>query len=388
MAVTTAEGTLGLLYAPYLDRYGYALPSIGTLSALLAAFRLVSRVPSGALYRASRARGQLVLWLVVFTLTTSGFAFAGGALVPVALLTIVHGYALGALGTLNLAVVIDLTEGRSAGATMGAYTAALSGGSALGAFAGGALADAAGIPVALAAIGALPALAALGVIVVLPSFDGGGPAVQRGAGWRGLLAAHRAVDPRVWLAFVIVLYINLLSDSVDTFYPLFGLSIGLPLAATGALKGLKSGGATFIRFFSGAVFRFVEHRTVNFWSVLLFGLATLALPYVLAFPALVLLFTGAGLARGLLRVTSAAMVAELRQEGQDVGIASAVYNAGLDIGAIVGPAIGGVLGQALGLGTMFQAVALGSLALYFGVALSSAKGRASLTMSRPPRRAE
>ena len=324
-----------------------------------------------------------MFWLLVFTLSTSGFAFAGGAVVPIVLLTVVHGYAFGALGTLNLAVVIDLTEGRSAGATMGWYTAALSTGYAVGAFAGGAVADRFGIPVALGFIGALPALSALGVLVALPAFEGAPRAVARGTGLRGLLAAHRDLDPRVWLAFVVVLYINLLSDSVDTFYPLFGLSIGLPLAASGALKGLKSGGATFIRVFAGVVFRFVDHRTVNFWSVLLFALSSLVLPYVLAFPALVPIFLAAGLARGLLRVTSAAMVAELRSEGQDVGIASGVYNAGLDVGAIVGPAVGGVLGDAFGLGAMFQIVAAASLALYFAVALATPKGRAWLSIARP-----
>ncbi len=381
--VTTAEGTTNFLYAPYLAAYGYALPSIGTLSALFAIFRLVSRVPSGAAYRASRARGQLAFWLVVFTLSTSGFALASGSLVPVVLLTVVHGYAFGALGTLNLAVVIDLTEGKSAGASMGWYTAALSTGYAIGSFAGGFVADHFGIPIALAAFGALPAIFALGVVVAPPRFEGAPRSSARGAGLAGLFAAHRDLDPRVWLAFVIVLYINLLSDSVDTFYPLFGLSIGLPLAASGALKGLKSGGATFIRVFAGVVFRFVDHRTVNFWSVLLFALSSLVLPYVLAFPALVPVFLGAGLARGLLRVTSAAMVAELRNEGKDMGVASGVYNAGLDVGAIVGPSVGGVLGDAFGLGAMFQVVAVGSLALYFAVALATPKGRAALAIAGP-----
>jgi predicted MFS family arabinose efflux permease len=95
------------------------------------------------------------------------------------------------------------------------------------------------------------------------------------------------------------------------------------------------------------------------------------------------LFVLLGFCRGILRVTSAATVAELRSEGKDVGIASGVYNAGLDIGAIIGPAIGGVLGNAFGLPAMFQIVAVASLALYFGVALSTDAGRASLAIRRP-----
>src|SRR5438552_80044 len=232
------------------------------------------------------------------------------------------------------------------------------------------------------------AAGALSVLVVpMPAMAAAPDAEQRAPGRRGLIAAHWRVDPRVWLAFLIALYINVLSNSVDTFFPLFGLSIGIPLAASGALKGLKSGAATFIRFISGAVFRFVDHRTVNFWSVLLFGATTIVLGWVSSLGLFFALFLAAGIARGLLRVTSAASIAELRAEGHDVGIASGVYNMGLDLGAIVGPAVGGLVGDAVGLGTMFQLVGVASLLAYFAVALVTPQGRAALTIgrSRPAR---
>ena len=380
--MTTAEGTLGLLYAPYLDRYGYAVPAIGSLSALLAIFRLVSRIPSGAAYHPDHAKRQLLLWLVVFTAVTSGFALAGGNLVVVAALTIAHGYAFGALGTYNLAVTIDLTAGQRAGATMGWYTAALSTGYAIGAFVGGALADRMGVEPTLAVIGVLPAISGV-LLLSMPAIAAPPNAERRAPGLRGLWAAHRGLDPRVWLAFLIAFYLNVLSDSVDTFFPLFGLSVGIPLATSGALKGLKSGAATFIRFISGAVFRFVDHRTANFWSVLLFGLATVALGFVSTAAAFFALFLLAGIARGLLRVTSAASIAELRAEGRDVGISSGVYNMGLDLGAIVGPAIGGFVGDLVGLRAMFQIVGAASLAAYFAVALATPQGRAALSIGRP-----
>jgi predicted MFS family arabinose efflux permease len=358
------------------------VPAIGSLSALLAVFRLVSRIPSGAAYHPERAKRHLLFWLVAFTIVTSGFAFAGGNLAVVAMLTIAHGYAFGALGTYNLAVTIDLTGGRRAGATMGGYTAALSTGYAVGAFVGGALADRVGIEPALAIVGALPAISGA-LLRSMPAIAVPPNAEARAPGIRGLWAAHRSLDPRVWLAFLIALYLNVLSDSVDTFFPLFGLSIGIPLATSGALKGLKSGAATFIRFISGAVFRFVDHRTVNFWSVLGFGLATIALGLASATAAFFALFLLAGIARGLLRVTSAASVAELRAEGRDVGISSGVYNMGLDIGAIVGPAIGGFVGDLVGLRAMFEIVGAASLLAYFAVALATPQGRAALTIGRP-----
>lgn len=325
-----------------------------------------------------------MLWLVVFTISTSGFALVGGFLPLVVALTVVHGYAFGALGTINLAATIDLSGHQRAGATMGWYTAAISTGYAIGAFLGGAAADALGIPFALATLGALPALAAV-VVFRQPPIEGPPHEITREPGLRGLLAAHARVDIRVWLAFVVVLYINIVSDAIDSFFALYALSVGLPLAASGFLKGLKSGAATFIRFISGFVFHYVDHRTVNFWGVLLMGVSTILIPVLPTFAVLAALFMVGGICRGILRVTSAATVAEVRSEGQDVGVASAVYNAGLDIGAIVGPAIGGVVADAVGLGPMFQLVAVGSLGMYFAVALSTPRARATL-MAGPLRR--
>jgi predicted MFS family arabinose efflux permease len=321
------------------------------------------------LYRPARARRQLALWLVVFTVSTSGFAFVGGALPLVVALTIVHGYAFGAVGTINLAATIDLTGGKRAGATMGWYTAAISTGYAIGAFAGGALADAFSVAASIGVLGALPALS-VPLVMRLPPLAAPPHEVPRAAGLRGLIAAHARVDPRVWLAFVIVLYINVISDAIDSFFALYALAIGLPLAASGFLKGLKSAAASFIRFISGGIFRYIEHGTVNFWAVILMGVSTLLIPLLPSFGALLVLFGVNGVCRGLLRVTSAA--------GQDVGIASAVYNAGLDVGAIIGPAVGGFVADRVGLGPMFQVIALGSIALYVGVSLATARGRAAL----------
>ncbi|MDO8562457.1 MAG: MFS transporter [Candidatus Limnocylindria bacterium] len=381
--MTTAEGTMNLLYAPLLREHGYALPMIGTLSGLFAVFQLISRVPSGAAYRAETSTRQRLIWLVVYALTTSGFYFVGGEPIAVVLLTMVHGYAFGAISTLNLAVIIDLTGGKRAGATMGWYTAALSAGYAAGAFLGGLLGDSFGIPIAIAILGALPLLG-VPLTVGTPAYEGVPRSREHGPGLRGLFRAHLRLDPRVWLAFLIVLYINLLSDAVDIFFPLYGLSIGVPLAASGALKGLKSGAATFIRFVSGGILRYLDHRAVNVWGVVLFAVATVLIPVVGGTPLLAGLFLAAGLSRGILRVTSAASIAELRAEGQDVGVASGVYNAGLDIGAIIGPALGGVLGAAFGLGPMFQIVACASVALYFAAASLTRAGRKTLLVRGRP----
>jgi MFS family permease len=384
--MTTAEGTLLLLYPPYLDVHGYPLPLIGTLVALLSVMRLASRVPVGAAYGAARAKRILALSLVGLSVATGGFAFAGGHIVPVVLLTLAHGFAFGSLGTLVLASVIDITRGHRAGAIMAWYTAALSTGYAVGAFGGGWLGDTIGLEPTMLVAAALPLLA-LAAVRRLPAFE---PAPDQGGrtpGLRGLLRAARTLDVRVWLAFGIVLYLNVISESVDAFFPLYALGIGLPLVAVGLLKGLKSAAATIIRFASLVIFRFVDQRAMNFWGVVLMGASTILVAHTSALAALAVLFVLLGLCRGILRVTSAATVAELRREGRDVGLASGVYNAGLDIGQIIGPLAGGVIGSACGLGAMFQIMAVASMAIYFAVALSSARARAALSVglsrSRP-----
>src|SRR5205814_8420927 len=174
------------------------------------------------------------------------------------------------------------------------------------------------------------------------------------------------------------------SDSSSPFFPLYGTASGLPVAFVGGLKASKSASATVIRFFAGALFRFLDYRAINFWAVLLFAASTFVIPFIsgpIAGPVLFVVFLGAGLCRGILRVTSAATVAELRAEGREIGLSSGVYNSGLDLGAVIGPAAGGVLFAAFGIPAMFQLLAVGSLVIYFVVGFSSRSVRTAFPPS-------
>ena len=303
------------------------------------------------------------------------------------LLSVLHGFAFGSVGTLGLALAIDVTGGRRAGASMAWYTAAISAGYAIGSLVGGSLAESIGIPSTLGIIGLLPIAAAL-VILVLPDIEGAPFPIDRGSGLRGLLAAGAKLDRRVWLAFVVVLYLNVLSDSVDTFFPVFAPTIGISLAVVGLLRAFKSGAALFIRATGVILLRVVDHRTVMLVAIVAAALSTMALPLSASLLALIPIFIVLGLTRGILRATSAATIAELRNEGRDVGLASGVYNSGLDIGAIVGPALGGAIASVLGIGQMFQVIAVISLAAWLAVALSSPATRAASGLARRPRPAE
>lgn len=116
------------------------------------------------------------------------------------------------------------------------------------------------------------------------------------------------------------------------------------------------------------LFRYVDYRAVNVWAVILSAAATAALSPASTFATLVALFVVLGITRGLLRVSSAVTVAELRSEGHDVGPASGVYSAGLDLGAIAGPALGGIVSNAFGVATMFAVMGVLTVVMYFAVA--------------------
>src|SRR5260221_5410388 len=170
-SVTTAKGTLEIVYPPYLVGYGYSLTLIGVLTSLFAALQLASRVPVGIAYRAERAKRQYALALAIFALTTSGFAFANGQAVAVIALSVLLGFAFGSIGTLGLAIAIDVTGGRKAGSAMAWYTGAISLCYAIGSVIRGSLADTVGIPATLGLIGLLPLAGAL-AILALPDIEG------------------------------------------------------------------------------------------------------------------------------------------------------------------------------------------------------------------------
>jgi len=79
----------------------------------------------------------------------------------------------------------------------------------------------------------------------------------------------------VWLAAVTVLYLNLLQDGVDTFFPVFARDIGISLAVVGLLRACKSAAAIGIRFSAPLLLRVVD-QLLAFVVAVLGGLGVLA----------------------------------------------------------------------------------------------------------------
>ncbi|HEX7593321.1 MAG TPA: MFS transporter [Anaerolineae bacterium] len=366
LLVTTAEGGMNIIYPPFLQKSNYSIVEIGLLVALFGVLQLVSRLPVGALYGAAHAKSLYVASLAVYALSTIGFAYPGGRAF-VYLLTMLHGFAFGGVGTVTLAWAIELSRAHSPrGAAMGWYTAALSGGYSIGNFLSGLMVDHWGYVVAFLALGVTPIVSVL-LTMTLPAPErSASPARAKPDARTRLTQMRRVVTPNVALATLIAFYINFLDDGFFAFFPLFGISIGLGLTFVGLLKSIRSLVATGLRPMSGAIFRYIRFETLNNILIIAWALVVFLVPIFHSAWALVLIFLVIGVSRGLTRVTSATMIAEEKAaDTSGVGLASGLYNAGLDVGAFAGPIIGGLIASATTIPTMFSIIPIALLAVYF-----------------------
>ncbi|MBI3538271.1 MAG: MFS transporter [Chloroflexi bacterium] len=369
LAVTTAEGGMNTILPPFLDHARYGVELIGAITALFALLQLASRLPAGALYSGARAKNLLVAFAALFIVSTIGFGF-GDQLWLVLSLAALHGFAFGAITTVMFPIAVQAqSSDNSQGSRMGWYTAALSAGYALGSFLSGALADRFGYAVTFFALGLFPTITIL-FAFTLPKFaeTAAMPAARaQSGGGRQLLTALSAASPGLLFATLIAFYINFLDDGFGTFFPLFGLGIGLSLGAIGTLKGIKSATGIFVRVLAGGIFKIIDYRLLNHLLVIGWSLAVFILPWVRGEWIFAALFIFFGLARSLSRVTSATIVAEEKaQDRAGIGLASGIYNMGLDAGALAGPLVAGFVARATDVPTMMRIIPFVMLAIYFG----------------------
>jgi MFS family permease len=356
--LTLGEGSVAILIPPYLHAQGLQAGVIGAVLAAYGIASLATRVPAGLLYRSHRGP-----WLVAAGCVMSAGAFATLPLAthPAALAALVAvdgvGFSLATTGAMA-ALIERRPPGASAGSVMGWYTGAIGIGYAAAGFAGGTLATLAGLEQAILGLAVVPLVAGLLLKLALDHADTAPGRRPARPGARTRLSDLRTLPALVWLAFLVSLYLNLVNGVLFTFFPIYGLAIGLSLAQIGALTGIHGATAAAVRLGSGVVFRHVSYQRVLPLMVALSGLAVAGLPLTTAFLALALLWTLIGLARGLLRVASGALVMdEAGSSDGERGAASGVYLAGLDLGKIVGPLVGGASAELVGLEATFLVVA-------------------------------
>lgn len=364
--LTVGEGSFQLLTPPYMHQGHISTAVIGVAVSVYGVVSLLVRLPAGALYRSDRAWSLIAGGAV---LSSAAFALLTLTRQPTLLIALVglDGAGFAIATTANMAALIERRpSGANAGSIMGWYTGSIGAGYALAGFVGGTLGDRLGPRAAILLLALVPlAAGTLLSLFVRATVPERGPAPLAGAWWR----SFHGLPAAVWLAFFVTLYINLVSGVLLTFYPLYGLAIGLSLAQIGALQGVYGGAASIVRFLSGIVFRHVSYARTLPVMVLVSGVSIAVIAGVKAAALLFVPFAALGLARGLLRVASAALVMD---EAGDAdarhGAASGVYLAGLDLGKIVGPLVGGLGVGAAGYRPTFFAASVALPASYFALA--------------------
>ena len=366
MLITISEGGMNTTFPPYLELLGVSVSKIGLIVSLLGVMSLLARLPSGAMYSGKRAKMLLSSALGLLALSMAGLALNSGRSYIV-FLTLLHGLAFGAATTIMLALAIELKpDGRSHGSTMGLYTASISAGYAIGSSLIGFLADRFGFQTGFGAMGAFPFMAILlvgalpNVSSPIPVEPGRKPERIDSGGRRKWKIDLSSLTPTIFLATLVAFYINFLDDAVGTFFPIFGLSIGLSLTVIGGLRSVKSLAATGIRPISGFFFKYLDFRLLNHLAILLWSLVVVLFPGMRLAWMFLIAFVIAGISRGLIRVTSATMVAEENgKRTANLGLASGIYNSGLDLGAFAGPIAGGFVASTFGIPAMFRVVPVG-----------------------------
>jgi predicted MFS family arabinose efflux permease len=169
-------------------------------------------------------------------------------------------------------------------------------------------------------------------------------------------------EPDVLAGALIAFTIPFVGQTVDAFFPIRALGMGLTLTQIGLLRGWGSIVTTMVRPLAPYSFRLARLRTINAANVLVAASVLLVLPHLTAFPALAGLFFGIGLARGVSRVTGSTLIS---RRGRHTGLASGVFNAGLDLGGIVGPMLGGVIAARTGIPAMFPILGVVLIVFYF-----------------------
>ena len=359
---TTSQGALELAYPLRQHELGDPLNLVGVAFGLLSVGSLLSRLPAGAWYRPALAGRQIAASLVVFGLTAGALGYTDIWLAQAAL-AVIHGFAFGLVTTFLLAVLVD-AQPRTANAapSIAWFTAAITTGYGVGSLLGAQTIEIVSVQAGFV-FSAITGLLAVVLALQMPSPERHERGEAQAAG--GLRAIAR-LPATVWLACLVGFYLNFAQDAYDSFFPIYAVGVGIAVGTIGVFRSVSAVASASIRFAAAPALRAWSPGVLTHAGILVIAAAGVTLSLTTHEWLLGGAFVLFALMRALLRVTSATAVADERQRsGGSVGMASAVYNAGLDAGAILGPPAAGVLAGVFDIPTSFRVVALGLPVVYY-----------------------
>jgi MFS family permease len=353
-------------FPPYVRATGFDVAAVGFLVSVYSVMSLASRLPAGALAVGRRSHLVAAGSMALLALSTAAYALAGD-LLSFALIRALSGFAYGVITTVNMALLMEAIDRpeRRASAT-GWYLGWIAAGHAVGGFLSGVLVDHLGFQTAYLLIGAV-------IVMGIPfAVARGAPASSpRGVGeatphlhvpWRAMLGVALLIP--ALQAFIL----NALSQVMWTFYPLYGLSVGLTLTALGVHAGAFSTTSMIARTLIGQLGHRVSYRLLGTLALVATAVLTVWVPLFSAFlPLLALNVVLGGLRAGAL---VGSMVATFEYAGGDArkrGMAAGVYTFGTDAAMVSAPLVGGLIAERIGLDGIFWALPAALMAVYFGL---------------------
>ena len=357
-----------LIIPPYLQHLEFPMAAIGSLISLSPSLSLVSRIPTGIVYKQSRARSLITLAVAVMGVCSFFYRFAVSAL-SFALVHGINGLAYGAATTLYMAYYVDsLSPDENRSHAMGYYVGSLSVGYSTGNFLAGYLADGFGYGAAFS-VAALLSLVALAFVWTLGGRLAPATATttQVPRAQLRFSAALKAVfDPSLLEVMIVALFLNFLNQVGGVFFPLYGLAIGVTLTQVGVIRGIYTVCNAVTRPLSGLVVTRFGHRRLSRAGFVLQSALLMLVPLCASFSTLLAVSTGSGFMRAVAIVGNAVgLIEDVDETKVQRGVASGIYNAAGDLGNILGPSAGGMIAAFTGLGGLFVFTPFVSTLLFF-----------------------
>jgi MFS family permease len=379
---TLANGAFNLLVAPTVALQGHREATIGVVVAAAGVASLLTRIPAGNAFRPRRVTALVLVGSALASIGYGVLPFVSAA-PSLAGSSALQGAGFALATTTGMAALIERRHrDTSAGSLMGWYTGSIGAGYALAGFVAGPLADAVGLEAALVATAAVAGTAGLVSASALRRLPVHRYDEDAGAPPRGWL---RRMPAGVWLGAAVALYINVVNGGLNAFFPLYGLAIGLTLSQIGVLTGVHATAASVIRFGAGSLLHRVPVWAAIGVPVFVVASGVTVLGVTREAGLLLGVLAAVGLARGVLRVASGALVMEAAgPSSRDGGRASGIYLAGLDLGNAVGPLLGGAVADAAGVRASFPVLGLAPAAVFLALALV-VRGSASRSARRSVR---